>query len=275
MATADLRTAKIATAALAVAGVGLSAFWLAQAAVVAAKPETVWVAPLPVMSAGPTVVGERATIDTSLDIFDRGGEVEAEPVIATVGEDAPETTLDLVLKGLRAGPNGSAFIQTPDRKTTNYYLGDEVVGGVTLEAVNADFVVIDRGGRLERLTIERTTVLERPATSPARTAAAPLRPASSKQQVGLGDLIRNVSFDRALEGGELAGYRISSANNAGATQLTAFGFEEGDIVTTINGVNLTRGGTDMLSVLRQFENRNLAVFLVRRGEDVMTIRVGG
>ena len=275
MATADLRTAKIATAALAMVSVGLSAFWLAQAAVVAANPETVWVPPLPVMSAGPAAVGERAAIDTSLDIFNRGAEVEDEPIAATVGEDAPETTLDLVLKGRRAGPNGAAIIQTPDRKTDNYYIGDGIVDGVTLEAVNIDFVVIDRGGRLERLTIERTNVLERPAPPPTRTAAAPRRQASSKQQIGLGDLVRNVSFDRALEGGELAGYRISSANNVGATQLTAFGFEEGDIVTTINGVNLTRGGTDMLSVLRQFENRNLAVFLVRRGEDVMTIRVGG
>jgi len=275
--TADIQNLKRVIGGLSIVAIGLSAFWLARAAIITANPETEWVTPLPVLGSGPVIMGESPRIDANLDIFNRGAEPVA-PTPVTIGEGAPETTLDLTLKGLRAGPQDSAFIQTPDRKTGNFYIGDTIIDGVTLEAVNPDFVVIERAGSLERLTIDRDTTLT-PAptlTSTLVRTAQQRRPnPSSKQQLVAGDLIRNVSFDRAMEGGELKGYSISSSNNAGAAQLSAFGFEDGDVVRSINGTNLTRDNTDLLSVLRQFDRRNTAIFLVQRGEDVLTIKVGG
>ena len=119
--TALAPPAKWALGALAMAGVGISAFWLAKAALIWASPESEWVAPLPVTPAY-TQQATAPRLDVNFDAFHRAPDVEV--VDTNIGEDAPETTLNLVLVGQRSGPDGSAYIRTPDRRRALFQKSD-------------------------------------------------------------------------------------------------------------------------------------------------------
>ena len=102
------------------------------------NPESVWEQPtMPPVSAHNMAVRGPQNFNFLTDPFNRVDPVEIESVVE-VGEDAPETTLNLKLTGRTAGSNGTAILRTPDNKEGNYRLGDEIVSGVTLKAVNKD-----------------------------------------------------------------------------------------------------------------------------------------
>ena len=96
---------------------------IARAAVLLATPEAAWVAPLP---ATPASVAEvpRPALDVGFDAFHR----EAAPTdlpAQDLGEDAPETTLDLELKGLRANQESpAAIVKPPSGPDRTFSIGD-------------------------------------------------------------------------------------------------------------------------------------------------------
>ena len=105
-----------------------------------------------------------AAILSQFDPFHR--ERIGQPVIVT--EIAPETTLDLKVYGMRADLNGdssSAIIETPDNKQATYFVGDEIISGVTLKSVDIDFVILDRNGTNERLSRQGRTEEDKAAGS--------------------------------------------------------------------------------------------------------------
>ena len=119
------------------------------------NPETVWKQPSLSPAAPQTVVSRGAqNFNFTTDPFNRAA-VDVPEVVEDFGEDAPETTLNLTLTGRMAGTDGTAILRTPDNKEGNYGLGDEIVSGVTLQAVNKDFIVLDVDGQLQRLTFAR------------------------------------------------------------------------------------------------------------------------
>ena len=72
-------------------------------------------------------------------------------------EALPETKLNLTLAGLFTSPNqkDAGAIILDDRKQSQYFsTGEELPGGVTLQSVHKDRVVINRNGMYETLFIE-------------------------------------------------------------------------------------------------------------------------
>jgi general secretion pathway protein C len=68
--------------------------------------------------------------------------------------------LDLVLVGTRvdaASGRGSAIIATPDGQQQSIGVGEEVMPGVRLAAVDFESVTLDRGGARETLYIDQST----------------------------------------------------------------------------------------------------------------------
>ena len=282
-AAAPSRGSRLLLGAVAVLCVGAAGAMIARAAVLFATPEAAWVAPLP---ATPASVAEvpRPTLDTSFDPFHR----DAAPVDLpemNLGEDAPETTLDLELKGLRANADDpSATIKPPSGPDRVFGIGDEIVSGVTLEAVSPNFAVISRSGQLERLSLKEASVLSRPeppAPSEA-TRVATTRPVSGRPQsvrkdprpisaTSAGDLLQMVSTSIAMVDGRPGGIRVSGRNGA---DLSQFGLRNGDIITEINGQSLVGapGGIQGLATTLQ-QNNSVSVTLLRDGETITT-RVG-
>jgi general secretion pathway protein C len=79
------------------------------------------------------------------------------PARAGSGESLPVTALPFSLHGVRADSatgRGSAIIASGDGQQMVYSVGDDVGEGVTLVAIAADHVVLDRGGTREALWLD-------------------------------------------------------------------------------------------------------------------------
>jgi len=249
------------------------------------NPESVWKQPAiaPVSVQNIAARGPES-FNFSTDPFNRDVPAQVE-ILSQVGEDAPETTLNLKLTGRTAGSNGTAIIRTPDNKEGNYRLDDEIVPGVTLQAVNKDFIVLDVDGQIQRLTFERsedTGLIVKTADgdqAPKTTLSvkAPTRQAapSVQSQAISGDvstLFQNISLRRVMKNGQLTGYSVK-ANRAGV-DLSPFGFSKGDIVTAIGGTDITRGRPDFLALFENAaQSSNTEVTVLRNGQ-VKTIKLG-
>lgn len=250
------------------------------------NPESVWEQPaLAPISAQNRPSQNAQNFDFSADPFNRNVEVAPE-IIAEVGEDAPETTLNLTLTGRTAGPNGTAILRTPDNKESNYRLGDEVVTGVTLEAVNKDFIVLNVDGQIQRLTFERgqetgLSVIKTEAgdEAPKTTVSvkAPVKSSTLPDQglevsADVTALFQNISLRRVMKDGRLKGYSVK-ANRPGV-DLTPFGFSKGDIVTAIGSTDITRGRPDFLALFEQAAQSGSTEVTVLRNGQTRIIKLG-
>jgi len=251
------------------------------------NPESVWRQPvIAPASAQISVSGGPQNFNFTTDPFNRDV-VSAEPITAEVGEDAPETTLNLKLTGRTTGPNGTAILRTPDNKEGSYRLDDEIVPGVTLQAVNRDFIVLNVDGQIQRLTFERNNEtglmpkLEDREVAPSKvevkvpSGTAPKKASSFQSPEISGEvskLFQSLSLRRVMKNGRLTGYSVK-ANRPGV-DLSPFGFSKGDIVTGIGGTDVTRGRPDFLALFEQAaQNGNTEVTVLRNGQ-TRTIKLG-
>lgn len=94
----------------------------------------------------------------ALNLF---GDAKSNPTVQEqpVQDDLPETRLKLILQGAFTSSEdqvSSALIATDRRdKAQRYYVGDEVPGNAVLHQVYTSYVVLKRGGRLEKLLFPR------------------------------------------------------------------------------------------------------------------------
>ena len=162
--------------------------------------------------------------------------------------DAPATSLNLTLKGVRSVATGTrepasqqvsiAVIQTPDGRALTYHAGDTIIEGVTLDRVLPDRVLIRKSGALETLmmdsSIDALAVLSRPGESgliegAPRPATISETPAATVNRSLLASLDIAPVFSDSL----LTGYRITTSGPA--SDLSNAGLEPGDLVTHVEG----------------------------------------
>jgi len=239
------------------------------------NPESVWKQPTLVPASTQNVTANGAqSFSFTTDPFNRTVEITPE-IIAEVGEDAPETTLNLKLTGRTAGSNGTAILRTPDNKEGNYRLGDEIVPGVTLQAVNKDFIVLDVDGQMQGLMKKTASNEDAPKTrltlkTEISSNAIPVTTPTISDNVS--QLFQNISLRRVMKDGHLTGYSVK-ANRPGI-DLTPFGFSKGDIVTAIGGEDITIGRPDFMALFEQAENQGSIDVTVLRNGQIKTIKLG-
>lgn len=253
--------------ALLVILVALGAYLAVRLILALLSPSSLWE---PVLVAGPVQASAalNPTYDFSYNPFEAGdGNDDPEPV-ATPGTDAPETTLNLTLVGLRSGENGTAFIRTPDNQDKNYYVDDEIMPGVVLNGVFPNYVLIRVNGQTQRLTMEdaRTPTRQgssagdRPALQTLRSADASTLLSQARLYVAEGD------------NGNRIGVRVEPRTPA--FDLSDYGFERGDIITRFAGQSLSSGLPDMTALRRVASaGRPVDVDIIRDGKP-MTITIG-
>jgi len=251
----------------------LLAYWLVKAVILFIDPRSGWVPVSGDTGLQNSMISQPAqqNFDFSFNPFDR-----AQPVMAAaqteIGQDAPETTLNLVLSGLRAGPTGSAILKTPDGKEGVFNLGEEIVSGVILKAVNKDFIVLTVDGQIQRLTFEREAgmALKKRTADTVTNQARPVP--GTAGAVNHSELLKLISLKRVVEGGELKGYKVSP--NRPDIKLSQFGMDNGDILTNIAGVDLTQGRPDFQQIMKRLREQNGATITVLRNGTAKSIRLG-
>jgi general secretion pathway protein C len=191
---------------------------------------------------------------------------------AATGESllaAPDTPLNLTLIGVLADSREefSRALIANGADERGYAVGDDVSRGVTLQAIFPDRVILSRGGRLETLRLERDKPGVGGDAPPAvaqadeRVPGAPPALAQIRDEV-LKDPARASDYVRvqpANVGGTLKGYRVYPGKDRSA--FTAAGLRPGDLVTSVNGVQLDdpAKALQMLGDLSQAGQVNLVV----------------
>lgn len=194
--------------------------------------------------------------------------------VAEAVELAPETQLNLVLRGVRRGEDaqsGAAIIQTPDNRQQFFAVDAEIMDGVTLEEVHVDHVIIRRRGIAESLYLREES--ERRAAA-ARSAAA--RPAAGETDtVGAPNALEGLDLSDvfqvrpAVMNGRLIGYRLTGSN---APVIEALGFRAGDVITEINGNSLA-DSSDLAGLLEAVEEEETLYVAVSRNGMSLTIQM--
>ena len=195
------------------------------------------------------------------------------------------TNLDLTLYGIRedtSSGRGAAIIATPDGEQQSYTVGEEIMPGVVLYAVDFDSVTIDRNGAREQLYLDQSPAppaASRPSgaqsssAQPARQTPPP-RPNQSRQSPAAGaapsaqDLARAVQISPRREGSRLTGLILQPTDDG--TVLSNAGLRAGDIVLSINGQPVSDMG-QASNFATQLRSGNAEVQVERNGETI-TVR---
>jgi general secretion pathway protein C len=193
--------------------------------------------------------------------------------------DAPETALNLKLKGILAFGSETAsraLIADGSGKEKPYAVGDDVPGGAILKAIHADRVILERSGRFETLRLERNKSGGGATSHTPPTAAAPAAASSTGGEATTLAELRNellrepgkasqyVRLQPVYSDGKLQGYRLYPGANR--TLFQQVGLRAGEMVTSVNGVQLDDAAKalQLLGDLREVSE--LTLTLDRGGE---------
>lgn len=209
-------------------------------------------------------------------------------------ENAPETNLNLTLKGVLAtgDANSFAIIATArSRSQQLYQVGDSLPGGVKLHSVYGDRVILQRSGRLETLTFpeNRRAGVEAIAEAPqqtdySQTSAAPQQVSQANSGVQLQkyrrELMRNprqigkmLNPRPVRRNGDFLGYQIRPRGEPELVE--ALGLQSGDIVTAINGVQLDKPEKGLVAARKLLNASSIDLQIQRNGRPMQINRALG
>ncbi|NCP11246.1 MAG: PDZ domain-containing protein [Sphingomonadales bacterium] len=207
--------------------------------------------------------GAQAALIAVFDPFNRGASRDE-----AVGD---VTDLDITLFGVRenrGAGTGSAIIAGPDGIQKSIGVGEEIMAGVRLSGVAFDFIVIERGGRKEKLFLDQSTPAEVVADG---TTSAPLggdAPASAAGAISAAAARQGIALAPRSEGGRVTGIVLSPQGDGKI--FAAAGFRPGDIVTAINGRRVT-SAADLAALSGQIAPGARLSITVERGAETVPV----
>lgn len=238
--------------------------------------------------AAPARIARPQTADTEgQDKGDRLGQVAglhlfgvagATKPVAQIEAKAPETRLNLTLHGVFVEEDpelGAAIIGTSGNTQKYYQVGAVVMSGVKLQGVFNDRVVLLRDGQSEVLRFPKVssgssgTVAALPASS-ITTQSTPTASAGSLGEYR--DMFRDeplkvfehVRFVPVRSRDGLMGYRVLPQKNR--ELYNKLGIRPSDLVTSVNGVNLTNDQDAMKLIDMLKEATSIQMEIVRNGQ---------
>lgn len=167
-----------------------------------------------------------------------------------IPKDAPQTRLNLALRGLfhsEQQDRALAIIAADGSDEDLYRVGDQLSGGVTIDAIDVDRVVLLRNGRHEILTLPEDRIDLAHAAPELPDIDEPEAAADGDGDGNLGDtrrqLLRNpgnmgrfVQMEPETDGDTFVGFRLSPGEEQGLMEQA--GLQDGDIVTALDGTML-------------------------------------
>ncbi len=223
---------------------------------------------------------------------------EVAPVVTQlegIEDEAVATRLQLTLQGVAVAEdpaNSRAMIEHKNKQDL-YIIGDKLPVGprVELAKILSDRVILDNGGRYESLLLydenairqskrsrgsksrrkpelDRENVVDQRNNSEITDMATQYRKQLLSNPTSLAEVIK-VSVAKDADG-TVIGYRVRPGKDR--RQFQQFGFQAGDIVTQINGIELNNP-TKALEVYRLMREAQEATFEVKRGDEELTFMV--
>lgn len=214
-----------------------------------------------------------------------------------IEKGARDTRLSLKLRGIIAATGdglGYAIIEHKAKQDV-YAVEDKlpVGNGVTLAKVMPGGVVLNNGGTYELLRLfEETGLLGQLPAQQVKKPAATQADADdqavidarggSGQAADIGSNIRQQLYDNpqslaevvrvsaVRQNNTLKGYRIDPGKST--EQFTGLGFKAGDVVTSVNGINLDNPGNTM-QLYQLMRSASEAVFDLERAGQSLTLTV--
>ncbi|CAH0992489.1 hypothetical protein SIN8267_02615 [Sinobacterium norvegicum] len=218
-----------------------------------------------------------------LDFFGENVAVN-EPVIKKVEtKTAAVTKLNLELNGviLSSAPELSVAIISYQKKQKNYQSGDSLPGGgrVKLLEIFADKVLIENGGRTESLLLFDKTSKVATITSAPRVGAGKtddrrknqdtqrvLTDMRQRLQKNPSSLMKIINARPYSEDGQLVGYRVAPGREVEAFQQ--LGFENGDVITAVNGEAISDPSKLMKLYKLAGEAQQVNLSVMRQGQSI-------
>jgi general secretion pathway protein C len=190
---------------------------------------------------------------------------------ANVDANAPQTNVQLLLSGVLAVPDpkrGLAIIGPTATAGRLYTVGSALPGGVSLYAVYADRVLINRGGVIESLLLPKRLQPAASATAVTSTGQSPAQRLAALAQGNGGLLGGLVRAQAVLAGGKLTGYRIFPGGRGSLSSFTQLGLRPGDLITAVNGTQLDdpNRGNEILQTLSS--SGSATVTIQRNGQSL-------
>ena len=193
-------------------------------------------------------------------------------------EYASSVHLNLVLRGVIAADpmtlSHAIIARGKNGKEEVFAIGDKMPGGVTIEEVHPDHVILNRGGQLETLQLLKDEDLGTIQSS-RNSSGFPASGTAEQQLVSIRqEILQNpTSFgDYALpvvvkQNGKQLGYRLQPQQK-GNELMQEVGLEANDVITEINGIKLDNPQNG-IGALRQLSTANsVSITVMRNGNEV-------
>ena len=216
------------------------------------------------------------------------GDFNAGPIEQKEVTDAPVTRLNLTLTGVVASSvkdQGAAIIENRNQQQT-YGIGEKIEGtSVSLKEVYADRVIIKNGSSNETLMLDgvdynkntnQLSQLPLANLQPIDQGPEELRQTLSNEAILAGrelqdqpaSFIDYIAVSPHRPDGELLGYRVSPGKKP--TLFKAAGLKSGDVITDINGLDLTdmQEALEAMNMLKELQSLQMSV---QREDEIITI----
>lgn len=208
------------------------------------------------------------------DIF---GDAGAEPAGTT-------STSGIRLRGVYAVDGktlSAAVVNTGGKRDVAVRIGEEIEKGVTLAAVEADYIEISRGGARERIDLDRRIVAARPGARGTTQAARAFRLNVASTGPNSVSISRS-ELNTTLQDPNQLAYtgRIGTSPQGGVRMDSAppgslphkLGLLEGDVIKSLNGQPVGSPG-DLARLYGQFGTLNSLRAEVQRGGQTVVMNL--
>lgn len=251
----------------------------------------------------PSEISKRKTVNLAvMQGWHLFGELNQEAVVETVtaevtgtdvDENAQETRLSLRLEGVveATNPSHSWAIIEHQSKSDLYKIGQTLPAGngVTLSRVLSDRAIIDNRGRYEALFLydEKGNRVKPELKKTTQASAKEKKTVDQRNNKRLSEMAANyrqqliddpMSLSDVIKispandsDGKLMGYRVRPGKHR--QQFKEFGLKAGDIVTSVNGVELNDPSNTM-TLYHDLRNTTEATIEVKRGSEIISLVVG-
>jgi general secretion pathway protein C len=218
------------------------------------------------------------------------GDLTAQPVVVDTVIDAPVTRLNLTLTGVVTSSiqdQGAAIIENSSKQQT-YGIGEKIDGtNASLKEVYTDRVIIKNGPSNETLMLDgvdysktsnqSNNIASRPEVRlPNSPSQAPERRTLSADAIAARKELQNkpasftdyIAVSPHRPNGELAGYRVRPGKKPAL--FKAAGLKSGDVITEINGLDLTdiQQSLEAMNMLKELQSFEMSV---QRKDELISI----